>query len=194
MGSRFELLKVSTFAAFLLAFVGVAIDGSHLANSDNQFVANTGAAIGDLSGAVSRQTTSLHREAEALALAATHKVHAMLDDARGTIASSSLLATNADADTSAAHLARVHGQAHVVRPPVFDRLSLRAQHTHRGRPRRVPEDMANREVPVVAPAPEWSGNLLDLPDFVTAEISQFPQRIVGLMHGGVSRLPAKVST
>src|SRR5580704_3449016 len=78
MGTRFELLKIWAFAAFLLGFVGVAVHGSHLNNPDNPFVANTSAAFKDLAATVSNQTVSLRGETATLALAATHKAEAAL--------------------------------------------------------------------------------------------------------------------
>src|SRR5271166_1898075 len=84
MGTRFELLKISTFATFLLTLVAIAIHGSRLSNPDDQFAANTGAAIEALASTVSNQTASLRGETEALALAATQKARAVMDHVTGT--------------------------------------------------------------------------------------------------------------
>jgi hypothetical protein len=67
MGTRLEFLKISMFAVFLLVSVGVAIHGSHLANSNNQFAANADVAMRSLAEAVSRQAASVRGKIEALA-------------------------------------------------------------------------------------------------------------------------------
>jgi hypothetical protein len=66
MGTRLEFLKISTFAVFLLVSVGVAIHGSHLANSNNQFTADADVAIRSLADVVSRQIASIRGKIEAL--------------------------------------------------------------------------------------------------------------------------------
>ena len=187
MGTRFELLKISTFAAFLLAFVGVAIHGSHLANPDNQFAANAGSAIEGLLKAVSNQTASLCGKTEAVALAAAHKPQAVVGHARATTSTPSSLVMIAQADvpavTQATHMARVHHKAHAVKPAQFDTVSLPSRHGHRGRHQHAPVVVAAAEAPARAPDPEWSGNLPDLPNFVTAESSKAGHRILDALSG-----------
>ncbi len=77
MGSRFEMLKVSTFATCLLAFLGLAIHGSHLASSDNQFAANAAFTIETLATNVSRATVSVRGKSEALASAMVDKIRSL---------------------------------------------------------------------------------------------------------------------
>ena len=72
MGTRLEFLKISAFAVFLLASVGVAVHGSHLANSNNQFAASADVAMRSLADAVSRRTASNRGKLEALAPATMH--------------------------------------------------------------------------------------------------------------------------
>jgi hypothetical protein len=192
LGTRFELLKISTFAAFLLAFVGVAIHGSHLANPDNQFAANTGAAIQGLAKALSNQTASLRGDTEALALAAAQKAQATIGHATGTprTATPSSPATIAQADLPAVvhtgHAAQVvHRKAHAAPPALVQTSSLEPHHSQRERHRHAPVVMAAAKMPVEVPDPQWSGNLLDLPDFVLAEGSRAGYRILDAMQGGL---------
>ncbi len=54
IGTRFEVVKIATFAVFLLALVALAVHGSHLANPENQFVANSIAVARGLKVNISR--------------------------------------------------------------------------------------------------------------------------------------------
>jgi hypothetical protein len=81
VGARFEVVKVSAFAIFLLAFVGIAIHQSRLATADNQYGANAGAAIKDLAMTISRQTVSMRARTETFAVAAKRRIHAMVERA-----------------------------------------------------------------------------------------------------------------
>jgi hypothetical protein len=67
LGTRFELLKISTFAAFLLVSVGIAIHGSQLKSSHNQLAANAGAAFKGLLGTASNRAAALRNQAQELA-------------------------------------------------------------------------------------------------------------------------------
>ena len=157
MGTRFELLKISTFAAFLLAFVGVAIHGSHLANPDNQFAANTGAAIKGMAKAVSNRTASLRGKTEALALAAAQKAQAAVDHATGTAMTASALVSGHDCRSQRAGgyacQARRAGssQGACGEPAQSETASLESHHSHRGRHRHAPVVVAAAEMPVELP-------------------------------------------
>jgi len=177
MGTRFELLKISTFAAFLLGFVGVAIHGSHLANPDDQFAANTGAAISSLAKAVSNQTAMLRGRTEAIALAATRKARAVMGHASG----SSAPVMMAKADLHAKHSLGHHKVNATASAPV-QVASLESHHGHHKRHHQEPVVMAAAEMQA---DPQWSGNLLDLPDFVTAESSVAGHKLLNAMQGGI---------
>jgi len=177
MGTRFELLKISTFAAFLLGFVGVAIHGSHIASPDDQFAANTGAAFSGLAKAVSVHTASLRGEAEAIALAATQKVRAVVQHATGTSAPVMM----AKADLHAKHSLAHHKTDATASAPI-QTASLESHHSRHGHHHHEPVVMAAAEMQA---DPQWSGNLLDLPDFVTAESSVAGHKILNVMQGGI---------
>src|SRR5271170_5622366 len=68
-GYRFELLKISVFAAFLLAIVGIVIHGSHIASPDNQFATDTVAAMASLGRTISSQASSMRAKSDHLVLA-----------------------------------------------------------------------------------------------------------------------------
>jgi hypothetical protein len=185
-GTRFELLKVSTFAAFLLAFVGVAVHGSQIANPDNQFVANTGAALKGLISAVSNATVataaSLRAKSENLALAARSAIQPLSESSKDATPAAPVTVT--DARTQVAQL---HHKPHVKPAAPIAVASIQPYHVHRAHHRKEPTVLAAAtQVPIVAPDPQWSGNLLDLPDFVSAESSRAGQRILSAVHGGAS--------
>jgi hypothetical protein len=184
MGTRFELLKISTFAAFLLAFVGVSIHGSNLTNPDNQFAANTGAAIKGLAKAVANQTASLRGKTEVLALAAAQKAEAVVGHAVGTTRAATLSSPVMVAEADVPSMA-LHHKAHSVRPAPFETASLESHHIHRGHHHHASVDMAAAEMPTGAANPQWSGNLLDLPDFVSAEGSKAGHKVLDAMQGGI---------
>jgi len=195
-GTRFELLKISTFAAFLLAFVGVAIHGSHLANPDNQFAANSAAAIKALAGSVSNQSTSLFGETEALALGATQKAWGFVDydaETLGTAPASSRQ-TTAAADAAATRVARVHHKA--MKPVEFETASLRLHPGLGGRHRHSPVAVTGVKMHVVAGDRQRSGNPLEVLEFVAAEGWNAGYRFLNLMQSGIglsglSHLPSK---
>ena len=179
MGTRFELLKISTFAAFLLGFVGVAIHGSHLANPDDQFAANTGAALSGIARTVSNQTASLRGKTEAIALAATEKARAIVQHATGIQPSSPVMMAKADLH---AKRSRRHHKAQTTQSAPVEMASLGSHHNRHGRHHQEPVVMAAAEMQA---DPQWSGNLLDLPDFVTAESSVAGHKILNAMQGGI---------
>ena len=128
VGARFELLKVSMFAAFLLAVVGIAIHGSHLGNLDNQFAANAASAIKAMTTAVSSRSAALHAGTEALTLAAVHNARALLG--RATVTPSSP-ATIPKTDVAAVrHVAHVVPVIHGVRSVHPGRVDLVSREPH----------------------------------------------------------------
>lgn len=170
MGTRFELLKISAFAAFLLGFVGVAIHGSHLNNPDNQFVANTGAAFRGFSAAISDRAIAVRDKTEALALAMAHKV-------TGGAANSGVLIAKADLHSKAAHLHQKAEQSAV------EVASLESQHrTHHVHHHHAAVEIASADIGATA---QWSGNLIDLPDFITAKSSEAGHKLVDVVQGGI---------
>jgi hypothetical protein len=176
MGTRFEFLKISAFAAFLLGFVGVAVHGSQLNNPDNPLVANTSAAFKGLAATVSNQTVSIRGETATLALAATRRAEAAL--ARTTAPTAHVLAAQtARADqlkNSAAHRGIEGTSAAEV-------AALGAQHLRRAHHHPAPVEVAAAET---SSDSQWSGSLLDLPNFVSAEGSKAGHRILQVMQGG----------
>jgi len=172
MGTRFELLKISTFAAFLLGFVGVSIHGSHLSNPDNQFVANTGAAFRGFSTAVFDRTAALRDRTESLALAMAHK-------ATGHNAGASAVML-AKADLAYTH---AHHKAAAEQSTPVEVASLEPQHRiHRPHHHHGSVEIASAEMSSNA---QWSGNLIDLPNFVTAKSSEAGHKLVDVVQGGI---------
>lgn len=172
MGTRFELLKISAFAAFLLGFVGVSIHGSHLNNPDNQFVANTGAAFRGFTTAFSGHAAALRDKTEMLALAMEHKVTGHHAGASGVMI--------AKADLTHTH---AHRKAATQQSASVEVASIEPQHrTHRPRHHQEPVEVASAEMSSNA---QWSGNLIDLPDFVTAKSSEAGHKLVDVVQGGI---------
>jgi hypothetical protein len=93
MSSRFEMLKVSTFAACLLAFLGLAIHGSHLANVDNQFAANAESTLEPLANGLFSQAAALRSKTEALAAASLHDLRNFAAHASASNAENGLSST-----------------------------------------------------------------------------------------------------
>jgi hypothetical protein len=182
MGTRFELVKISTFAAFLLSFVAVAVHGSHLTNPDNPFAANTSAALKGLATTFSTRTASLRGKTEQLALEATHKAQIAL----GQMPPPAQPVTVAQAEslTHGKHVARGHHGAHAVEPAI-QTAKVEAQPIERGH-HHAPVEVASAEGPDTSNA-QWSGSLLDLPNFVTAEGSKAGQKILDAAQGGAAR-------
>jgi hypothetical protein len=85
----------------------------------------------------------------------------------------------------ARRVARVPHKAHAVQPAQSGTTSPESPHSHRGRHRHAPVVVAAAEMPAATPDPQWSGNLLDLPDFVSAEGSKAGHWILDVMHGGI---------
>jgi len=178
MGTRFELLKISTFAAFLLSFVAIAVHGSHLNNPDNPFVANTGAAFKDLAGEVSNQTVMLGGKTEAIALAATHKAEVALGQRRPTNAP--VLVAQVDNSGHGKQPAHMHHRSHVAPAAEIQSAALEAQQAHHAGRHHEPVELASAET---ASNPQWSGSLLDLPNFFSAEGSKAGQKILDAVEG-----------
>ncbi|HLX36813.1 MAG TPA: hypothetical protein VKR29_03395, partial [Candidatus Binataceae bacterium] len=174
MGTRFELLKISTFAAFLLGFVGVSIHGSHLNNPDNAFVANTSAAFRGVTTAMTDRAAALRDRTEAVALAMVHRVS-------GSAANSNVMMAKAD---SHSHTALSRHQEEAVQV-----ASLEPQH----RTRHAHHHQAGVEVASadLASNVQWSGNLTDLAGFVTAKSTEAGHKLVDAVQGGLDmkRMP-----
>jgi len=169
MGTRFELLKISAFAAFLLGFVGVSIHGSHLTNPDNPFVANTSAAFRGITSAISSRAIALRDKTETVALA-------MVETVKGHAANSSLMVANAGLHPHGAHTHRNSAEAVQV-------ASLEPQHhAHRARRHHETADLASADM---SSSVQWSGNLVDLPNFVTAKSSEAGHRLVNAVEGNI---------
>ncbi len=147
MGGRFELVKISAFAGFLLALVALAVHGSQLASSDNQFAVSTEVALRDLSKAVSlefravsRETASMrgktNRLTNAIALATTRDAQGMLHRASALTARASAPKADAQAATPAnshpAHAARAHHQAHAIDAAETDAVTSGSRHVTLG--------------------------------------------------------------
>jgi hypothetical protein len=194
-GTRFELLKVSTFAAFLLAFVGIAIHGSQIANPDNQFAADANAALKGLVSAVSNATgatgASLRAKTENLRLAANASIEHLKASSKDAAPAPSVTVAEARL-----HGAQIHHQTHAKPAAQLEVAAVKPNRAHRGHRHQEPTVLASVEVPAVTPGPQWSGNLLDLPDFISAEGSKAGQRILSVVHGGsgLSGLPHLRST
>src|SRR5271166_2318060 len=148
MGTRFEVLKISAFAAFLLAFVGVAVHGSHLNNPDNPFVANTNAAFKGLAATVSSQAISIRGKTATLALAATHKAEVALGKATAAPVAPVMMA-QVERPTHVKHAARVNHNA-----PVAETTALESQHLHRRHHHQAPVEVAAAASSSDA---QWSG-------------------------------------
>jgi hypothetical protein len=185
MGTRFELLKISTFAAFLLSFVAIAVHGSHLNNPDNQFVATTNAAFKDLAGAVSNKTVLLGGKTEAFALAATHKAEVALGHRASTGAPEKTPMMVAQANTSirVKQAAVVHHQVHAEE---VQTAALAPSQSHHARRHHEAIEVASAD----ASNPQWSGSLLDLPNFVTAEGNKAGQVLLNAVERGADAKPA----
>jgi hypothetical protein len=72
--TRFEAVKVSTFAVFLLSIVALAVYRSHILSSENQFGANAAAALQTLAKTVSNQTAPIRGKTDAIARSIKHNV------------------------------------------------------------------------------------------------------------------------
>jgi hypothetical protein len=172
MGTRFELLKISTFAAFLLGFVGVSIHGSHLNNPDNAFVANTGAAFRGVATAMTDRAEGLRDRTEAVALAMVHKV-------TGSAANSEVMVARAELHSHAAHSRHQTTAVEVA--------SLEPQHRiHRAHHHQAPIEVASADS---SSNVQWSGSLADLPNFVTAKSSEAGHKLVDAVQGGLEGNP-----
>ncbi len=101
MASRFETLKVSTFAACLLAFLGLAIHGSQLANTDNQFAANAESALDPLANGLFSQAAALRSKTEVLAAAGLRDLRNFAAPASASNAKSGLFSTIIKSKTTA---------------------------------------------------------------------------------------------
>jgi hypothetical protein len=190
MGTRFELLKISTFSVFLLSFVAIAVHGSHLTNPDNPFVANSNAALKDLAGEVSTQSVLLGGKTEALALAATHKAEVALG--QGAPAKAPVRVAQAEPAIHARHAAAAPRHAHPAQAAEVRTAAIEANQVHRAHRHQEAIEVASAET---ASNPQWSGSLLDLPNFVTAEGSRAGEKILDVMQGGVAvkKAPARHS-
>jgi hypothetical protein len=176
MGTRFELLKISTFAAFLLGFVGIAIHGSHLNNPDNPFVADTSAAFRGLALTVSNQTLSLGGETRTLALAATLKAEAALGKSAAPL--THVMIAQVGEPAHAKRGARGHHAASDA--PATQLAKVEPRHLRRGH-HQASVEVASAETSDA----QWSGSLLDLPNYVTAEGSKAGHKILDVVQGGV---------
>ncbi len=156
LGTRFELLKISTFAAFLLVSVGIAIHGSHLEDSNNQFAASAGAVFNGLRETASNRAASLRNEAKNLASTATS--HRTPTSSR-------------------------------PKPPVaIAQASVPAPiRSHQMRGRHPAVVVPHEPTSIEGPGPRWSGQLLDLPDFVLAEGNLAGRKILGMLNGSPHR-------
>jgi hypothetical protein len=198
VGGRFELLKIGAFAAFLFGFVAIAVHGSHVTSADNQFAAATGAAINGLAGTISNESGALaatmHGKTAALASSAMQSATAAVDHvgvAFRTVENSSTSSVAQLPAPAAEHVARNHrhsnrATAHAVPTEATGRVekvafvAQRAHHRHQASQKLVIAETPASEIPV-----EWSGNILDLPDFLSAEGSRVVQSGVSLLHGSV---------
>jgi hypothetical protein len=172
MGTRFELLKISTFAAFLLGFVGVSIHGSHLNNPDNEFVANASAAFRGVTTAMTDRVAGLRDRTAAVALAMVHKV-------TGSAANSEVMVAKADLHGHAAH---IRHQAAAVEVAALE-PQHRAHHAHH---HQASVEVASAEA---SGDLQWSGSLADLPNFVTAKSSEASHKLVDAVQGGLEGNP-----
>jgi hypothetical protein len=137
MGARFELLKISTFAVFLLALVGIAIHESRLATSENQYGANAGAVIKGLAATISHQTASMRGRTEAFALAAIRDFHAVVKQAPTPSSADAVRPVAPSVVKHTTHVARVHEKAHAAQSVRIDTAT----------PRSHPASAARRDIP-----------------------------------------------
>ncbi|HVN28909.1 MAG TPA: hypothetical protein VMT64_10510 [Candidatus Binataceae bacterium] len=173
-GTRFELVKIATFAAFLFSFVAIAVHGSHLTNPDNPFVADTNAAFKDLASEVSKQTHAIGEGTEALALAASHQAEVAIGrvDSPGapvTVAASGVpvhgkQAARSESSTHPAQARVAMLDANPVHP---------AHHGHHS------VEVASDQVS----HPRWSGSLLDLPNLISTEGNRAGRKLLDAMTG-----------
>ena len=178
MGTRFELLKISTFAVFLLSFVAIAVHGSHLTNPDNPFAANTDAAFKDLASALSHRTVSLSGKTEAIALAATHKAEVALGDSDKV--NSPVMPVEADTTVHGKQAARSRHHAHPGQAAEIQTAALDTNQIHHARRHHEAVEIAAAE----ASNPHWSGSLRDLTSLLTAEGSKASQKLLDVVQGG----------
>jgi hypothetical protein len=108
MRTRFETLKVSTFAVFLVAIVALAIHGSHIVSSENQFGANAEVAFQTLATTASTRTASVRGQTEAFALAIVHGTKPVQRPVTAGIAPAQSRLTHPKADTRAAQRIAQH--------------------------------------------------------------------------------------
>lgn len=190
VGGRFEMLKIGAFAAFLFSFVAVAVHGSHVTGADNQFAAATGAAIDGLAGSISSESGSLaasvHGKTVALASSAMQSASSAVNHVSGAFETDSSQ-TGASEAPAPQRLAHNHHHANravtdatgVEAPVSVDKVAHRAHHRHHETQVAMAETPAS-EIPI-----EWSGNVLDLPDYLTAEGSRAVQGGKSLLHASV---------
>ena len=192
VGGRFEMLKIGAFAAFLFSFVAVAVHGSHVTSADNQFAAATGAAIDGLAGSISNESGALaatvHGKTVALASSAMQSASSAVNHvsvAFNPVENPSTAgASDASATQRVAHNHRHSNRAMtnasgVEVPESVAKVAPRAHHRHHASQVAIAETPAS-EIPI-----EWSGNILDLPDYLTAEGSRAVQGGMSLLHGSV---------
>jgi hypothetical protein len=189
LGTRFEVLKISTFAAFLMAFVGVAIHGSHLTSPDNQFAANTGAAAKGLAKVVYDHAAAWRGKTEALALGAAHEASTAAGHAIQTAKSGAPSSRLAMAEAKGSQVTRAadsapvfHNKMHSARQPAT--TSPPTHHSHRWR-RNARSIVGIGTEAAGAPVQPRSGDPLSLIDYVSAELSNFGHRTFALMRGGI---------
>ena len=173
MGTRFELLKISAFAAFLLGFVGVSIHGSHLNNPDNAFVANTSAAFRGVTMALADRAVAVRDRSETVVLAMAHKV-------TGNAASSNVMVAKADLHSHSAHIR--HPAAAIEVASVQPQHRIHRAHHHQA----AAVELASAET---SSSVQWTGSLIDLPNFVTAKSSEAGHKLVDAVEGGLQNNP-----
>lgn len=171
IGTRFELLKIATFAAFLCAVTLFAIQGTDVANPNNQFTATTSVALGGLVDTVSGTAKTVLYSASVEGRQALAKVASLGNTPTANAAVQVALPTH-----GTHHLKGAKHPSHVeyasFHPPT-------GKHRHR-------KQLAQPEVDptiYVPPIVRWSGNVLDLPDFVSAETSVAYHSVGAFIHG-----------
>jgi hypothetical protein len=173
LGTRFEILKISTFAAFLIALVALAIHGSQLASADNQFAANTAAAARGLLSELSSRAASLRGRTAALAVTATHKAGAL---AVQGVASSIAISHSSPAEANEPAKPAMPAMTRIARA----RRQTRAATEMTSLPRHHSVGTIGR-VPVAPKGGDTSGAT----DFVAADVRAAGQRVLGVMQGGI---------
>jgi hypothetical protein len=159
IGTRFEFLKIATFAAFLCALAIFAVQGTDVANPDNQFAATTGVALSGLVDTVSGTAKTVFYSASIEGRYALARVASL---------GNTPTASAAMQIPTPKHLVNLRHSKSAKRTPHVVNTSFEPPHKYHPHRKSRSRPVAGPEI-VVPPQLQWSGNLLDLPDFLSAK-------------------------